>query len=122
VNPADGNERSHFGAEIAGLAVTWLGLVLLMLASLGSAYLDLGVGNVLAGLLIATLKTALVVWVFMQLRRASAMSRIAAAVGLATLLLLMALSLVDYGTRAKAPAAWQPAQQIAPALGVDSRR
>jgi cytochrome c oxidase subunit 4 len=121
VNP-NGNGRGDFGADIAALASSWLGLVLLMLASLGSAYLDLGVGNVLAGLVIATVKTGLVAWVFMQLRRASAMSRIAAAAGLATLLLLIALSLVDYKTRAQAPAAWQPAQQIAPALGVDSRR
>jgi cytochrome c oxidase subunit 4 len=122
VNPTHGNARGDFGADIAALASSWLGLVLLMLASLGSAYLDLGVGNVLAGLVIATVKTGLVAWVFMQLRRASAMSRIAAAAGLATLLLLIALSLVDYKTRAQAPAAWQPAQQIAPALGVDSRR
>jgi len=122
VNPINDSERRGFGAEVGGLAITWLCLILLMLASLGSAYLDLGVGNILAGILIATVKTALVGWVFMQLRRASAMSRIAAAIGLATLLLLMALTMVDYGTRASAPAAWQSPQQVAPGLGSDHRR
>ena len=122
MNKTGGNGRTSFGAELRGLTVTWLSLLVLMLASLGSAYLRLGVGNVVTGLVIAAVKTALVAWVFMHLRRASAMIRIAAAVGLATLLLLMALSQVDFGTRAKAPAAWQSPQQIAPALGVDGRR
>ena len=58
----------------------------------------------------------------MQLRRASATTRIAGAVGLATLVLLMALSLADYATRAKAPAAWQSPQQIAPVLGAGAAR
>ncbi len=120
MNKADGSNKTNFGAEIRGLTVTWLSLLALMLASLGSAYLRLGLGNVIAGLVIATVKTALVGWVFMQMRRASTMSRIAAAVGLATLLLLMALSQVDFGTRARAPAAWQSPQQIAPAFGAFS--
>ena len=122
MNKTDGTDRSDFAAEVGGLAATWVALIVLMLASLGSAYLQLGVGNVLAGLAIATVKTALVVWFFMQLRRASAMTRIAGAVGLATLLLLMALSHADFGTRAKAPAPWQSPQQIAPALGVGAAR
>jgi cytochrome c oxidase subunit IV len=111
-----------FAAAVRGLAATWVALIALMLASLGSAYLNLGVGNVVAGLVIATIKTALVVWFFMALRRASAMTRIAGAVGVATLVLLMALSFADYATRARAPAQWQSPQQLAPALGVGAQR
>ena len=122
MNETDRDDTTSFGGEVRLLTVTWLCLLVLMLTSLGSAYLKLGVGNLLVGLVIATVKTALVVWIFMQLRHASAMTRIAGTVGLATLLLLMALSHVDYGTRAKAPAPWQSPQQIAPAFGVIGRR
>jgi cytochrome c oxidase subunit 4 len=122
VNKTDGSDRTDFRGEVRDLAATWAALIALMLASLGSSYLRLGAGNAIAGIAIATVKAALVVWLFMQLRRASSMTRIAAAVGLATLLLLMSLSLADFGTRANAPAPWQSPQQIAPALGVDSPR
>ncbi|HSC64237.1 MAG TPA: cytochrome C oxidase subunit IV family protein [Caldimonas sp.] len=118
MNRTDGDDRTDFRGEVRDLVATWVALIALMLASLGSAYLKLGVGNALAGVAIATIKTALVVWIFMQLRRASATTRTAAAVGLATLLLLMTLSFVDYSTRSRAPAPWQSPQQIAPALGV----
>ena len=119
--PPDRAERDDFPRRALRLAVVWLALIALMLASLGSAYLRLGAGNLIAGLLIATLKSGLVVWCFMELRRASAMSRIAAAVGLAMLLLLMELGMVDYATRRAAPAAWQPPQQVAPALEAPPR-
>jgi cytochrome c oxidase subunit IV len=115
-------DPKDFAAGVRGLAATWIALIALMLTSLGSAYLNLGVGNVVAGLVIATIKTALVVWFFMALRRASAMTRIAGAVGVATLVLLMALSFADYATRARAPAPWQSPQQLAPALGVGAQR
>ena len=96
------------------LAVAWAALVALMLASLGSAYLPLGVGNVAAGLAIAVVKSAIVVWLFMRLRTSSATVRIVAATALATLLLLVGLSSVDYATRASQPAASQlrPAGQL----------
>jgi cytochrome c oxidase subunit IV len=111
-----GAPQIEFAREARGLAWAWAALILLMLASLGSAYLKLGSGNVVAGLAIATVKTGIVVWVFMQLRRASAMTRLAAAVGLVMLMLLIALSSVDYATRAVEPSAWQTPQQIAPAF------
>jgi cytochrome c oxidase subunit 4 len=120
--PAHRVERGKFARRARGLAFVWLALIALMLASLGSAYLRLGVGNLIAGLVIATIKSGLVVWCFMELRRASAMSRIAAAVGLAMLLLLMALGMLDYATRRAEPAAWQPPQQIAPLLAAPPHR
>jgi cytochrome c oxidase subunit 4 len=94
--------------------LTWLALLALMGTSLGSAYLPLGTGNLAAGVAIATTKTGLVVWWFMALRRASAMTRIAAAVGLAMLLVLMLLGATDYATRIVTPARWQMPRQIEP--------
>jgi cytochrome c oxidase subunit 4 len=110
------SETPHddFARRARGLAYAWLALIALMLTSLGSAYLKLGSGNIVAGLVIAAIKAGIVVWCFMELRRAPAMPRVAAVVGLATLLLLMLLSLVDFATRDALPAAWQAPQQVAP--------
>jgi cytochrome c oxidase subunit 4 len=116
----DGRER--FRREARGFAVAWVALIALMLASLGSAYLSLGAGNVIAGIVVAIVKTAIVVWAFMQLRRASAVTRIVAAAGVGTLLLLMALSFTDYATRVVAPASWQSPQQILPVQGTGRTR
>ena len=112
------NRERGWRHEARGLAWAWLALLLLMLVSLGSAYLKLGAGNVVAGIAIAIVKAGIVVWWFMQLRRASAMTRIAAAAGLATLLLLLLLGFADDMTRDVAPATWQTPQQIKPVRGV----
>jgi len=97
------------------LAAAWAALLALMLTSLGSAYLDLGTGNVVAGVAIALVKSAIVLWLFMRLRTAPATVRIVGATALTTLLILITLSGVDYATRRREPAAFQPARQ-APAF------
>jgi cytochrome c oxidase subunit 4 len=68
-------------------------------------------------LLIALAKAALVVFVFMRLRRSHALVRIAAVTGLVTLSVLFALSGTDYATRERIPAAWQAPQAVPAALG-----
>jgi len=54
----------------------------------------------------------------MRLRRAPPVTRIAAAVGLATLLVLMGLSAVDYATRRSEAAPWQAPRQLAPGIAL----
>jgi cytochrome c oxidase subunit IV len=105
---------SPFAARAKALLLAWAVLLVLMLLSLGSAYLKLGTGNAVAGLGIAATKAAIVAWWFMQLRLASATLRIAALVGLFMLALLAMLSGVDYATRPDEPAAVQAPQQLAP--------
>ena len=113
--PAGERDQGRFPRRAARpLLLAWLALLALMLTSLGSAYLDLGAGNVTAGVVIACIKTGLVVWFFMHLPRASAATRIAAAAGLAALALLVSLSLTDFLTRGRNPAAVQTPQQIVP--------
>jgi caa(3)-type oxidase subunit IV len=94
--------------------LAWLALLALMLCSLGSAYLPLGRWNAVIGLAIATLKSALVVWLFMRLGRGGPLLRIVAAAGLFTLALLLGLTQVDFSTRVTEPAAMQPPQLIRP--------
>lgn len=103
---------TDFKRHTRRLLVAWVALLALMLSSLGSAYLSLGAGNVAAGLAIAILKSTIVILLFMELAHASAVLRIVAAAGLATWLLLLSLSAVDYATRAVEPAAYQPPRQL----------
>ncbi|HET6598468.1 MAG TPA: cytochrome C oxidase subunit IV family protein [Burkholderiaceae bacterium] len=96
------------------LVLAWVALLVLMLLSFGSAYLNLGAGNLITGLAIATIKTGIVVWLFMHLPRANAATRIAAVAGIAMLALLMGLSLTDFLMRSEVAAPIQAPQQIAP--------
>jgi cytochrome c oxidase subunit IV len=106
----------QFRRHALKLLLAWLALLALMFTSLGSAYLSLGIGNAIAGVAIAVVKSAIVLLLFMGLVRASAMIRIVAATALCTWLLLVALSGVDYATRPHEPAAFQLPRQL-PSFG-----
>lgn len=105
---------NDFRRRARQVLLAWLALLALMLCSLGSAYLPLGPWNAAVGLAVATLKSAIVVGLFMQLARAGTLVRIVAAAGLFTLALLLGLSQVDFGTRVTEPAPMQPPQLIRP--------
>jgi cytochrome c oxidase subunit IV len=105
------NER-EFKRHAFKLLLAWLALLVLMLSSLGSAYLSLGVGNLIAGVAIATVKSSIVALLFMRLAGSSATVRLVAVIGIAMWLLLAALSGVDYATRSRQPAAFQLPRQL----------
>jgi cytochrome c oxidase subunit IV len=115
------NEQD-FKRRTRRIAIAWVALLALMLASLGSAYLSLGIGNLVAGLVIAAAKSAIVVVLFMGLARSSAMVRIAAATAVATWFVLAALSGVDYATRPHEPAAYQSPAQLEPLVRQEEQR
>jgi cytochrome c oxidase subunit 4 len=104
------------------LGLAWLALIALMLASLGSATLPLGVFNLVAGLAIAALKAAVVVWLFMRLRDDGPLVRMAAIVGLGTWALLAGLGGLDYATRPVTPAAVQRPQALLPVAASSPQR
>ncbi len=101
----------QFKRHARHLLLAWLALLALMFASLGSAYLSLGIGNLLVGLAVAVLKSTIVVALFMGLARGPAVLRIVAATALATWLVLVALSSIDLTTRPHEPAAYQLPRQ-----------
>jgi cytochrome c oxidase subunit 4 len=105
-------EHADFNRHLRRLALAWLALIILMLASLASAYVPLGIGNAIAGLAIAAVKSAIVLALFMRLVDASAMIRIVAVIALAFWLLLAGLSGVDYATRPGEPAPFQRPAQV----------
>lgn len=94
------------------IVAAWIALIVLMLTSLGSAYVPLGPWNLVAGVAIATVKSLIVLALFMDLLRAPALLRIAAGIGFALLALLFGLSGVDYATRVSPPAAMQRPAQV----------
>ena len=98
---------SPLRSQARAFAIAWVVLLALMLTSLGSAYLDLGAGNAAAGIVIAFIKSAIVLWLFMRLRTSPATVRVVAATALAALSILGLLSGVDYATRRPEPAAFQ---------------
>ncbi|MCK9686282.1 cytochrome C oxidase subunit IV family protein [Scleromatobacter humisilvae] len=107
-------EDRRFARTARTLGLAWIALLALMLASLGSAYLKLGPWNMVGGLVIAAIKAAIVAWLFMRLREAGPLIRLVAVVGLGVWGILIALSGVDYETRALTPAAVQRPQQLLP--------
>lgn len=86
------------------IALAWAALLGLAAASLGFAYLPLGAGNLIAGMTIAALKTAIVAVVFMELGRATWLARLAIAAALGAALLLAVLTALDEATRPVDPA------------------
>ena len=105
------NDR-QFRAHARHLLFAWIALIALMLASLASSYVPLGVGNGLVGAGIAAVKSAIVVALFMGLVRARALVRIIAATALGTLCILLALGGLDAATRPEQPAAVQQPGQL----------
>jgi len=98
---------SEFRRHGLRLLAAWAALIVLMLLSLGSAWLPLGLGNVVLGVAIAATKAGIVAALFMGLAREPALLRLVGGFALGTLLLLIGLSGIDYATRPAAPAAYQ---------------
>ena len=99
------------------LVLTWLALLALLATTAGCALLRLGWLNTAVSLAIALAKALLVAIVFMRLKRAPVLLRLAAVTGAVTLALLFGLSLTDYTTRTELKAPWQQPATVAPRLG-----
>jgi len=108
----DSIHSRDFNRSARAIAAAWFALIALMLASLGSAYLKLGPWNMMAGLAIAAVKSAIVAWLFMRLRESGALIRLVALAGLGVWFILLALSGVDYETRHVTRSTLQAPQQL----------
>lgn len=100
-------DRRTFASESRGIVLAWVALLALMFASLGSAYVKLGALNMVAGLAIAAAKGAIVGWFFMRLRDAGPLVRIVAFAAIGLWALQLALTGLDYATRATTAAPLQ---------------
>jgi cytochrome c oxidase subunit 4 len=90
--------RALLAAWWSNLAI-WAALLALLFASLGFAYLPLGAWNFPVGLIIAALKSALVGYFFMSLRRGSPLILLCVAAGVLFVVAMYALTYNDLFTR-----------------------
>jgi len=100
----EGSPGAEQDRVLRGTALAWLALLALMLTSLASAWLPIGRWHLAVGVLIAALKSAIVLGRFMRLRHAGALVRSVAVAGGFTLALLFALTGLEDATRLVAPA------------------
>ncbi len=74
-------------------------LLVLLLLTIGAAYIDLGPFNLFAALLISVAKASLILLYFMHLRHSSGLICIAALTGIFWLGIMFVLAFSDYLTR-----------------------
>ena len=92
--------ESHETASTAGRlwrrnALIWAALLALLLLSLGAAYVPMGRVTTAAGIVIAAVKSALVLLLFMELAKSKPLIRMAAIAGFVFLSAMFALTLAD---------------------------
>jgi cytochrome c oxidase subunit 4 len=81
--------------------VIWITLLILTAVTAGVAFLDLGPFNTIVALTIATMKALLVILFFMHVKDAGErLTKVVIISSIFWLLLLLGLSLADYGSRA----------------------
>lgn len=80
-------------------ALALAALMILLAVTIGAAYLDLGVLHTPAAMLIGLIKAAVVVLVFMQIRRSGPLPLLAFSAGIFWVIILIVLTLGDYLTR-----------------------
>ena len=90
----------HIGSRNFYIAI-WIALLVLTVVTAGVAFIDLGPFNTIVALTIATCKALLVILFFMHVKYASErLTKVVIVSSIFWLLLLLGLSLADFGTRA----------------------
>lgn len=77
----------------------FLALLVLLVATIGAAFVDLGILNPIIALTIASTKALLVILYFMHVRESDQLTKVYVAVGFFWLAILIGLTLSDYLTR-----------------------
>lgn len=95
------DHSSHHSSPLTTYFAVWLSLLAGTVLTYFAAKIDLGVFNAAVALIIATTKALLVVLFFMHLRHASEkLLKLVVISTLFFLMILLALSMADYSTRA----------------------
>jgi cytochrome c oxidase subunit 4 len=79
--------------------IVWLALMALVALTVASAYVKLGGFNLVTSMLISAAKTALVMTLYMELRREDGTTVVFALTGFFWLILMIAPTLADIATR-----------------------
>jgi cytochrome c oxidase subunit 4 len=86
--------------------LVWVALLALFGLTLGSAYLPIGIFNVMVNVGVSLIQALLVMVFLMHLRGASALLQVFSSIGFLWLLMLFVLGLSDYLTRLPIAAPW----------------
>lgn len=95
----DGTVSPALRRRLLGVLAVWLALVLLAALTVGSAYIPLGAANMAINILIAGAKAVLIAVFFMHLASPYAVPRMIGIIAVVMLVVMFALSGVDYYTR-----------------------
>ncbi|AOB31460.1 hypothetical protein AKI39_13330 [Bordetella sp. H567] len=85
--------------RLLGVLAVWLALVLFAALTVGTAYIPLGAANMAINILIAAIKAVLIAVFFMHLASPYAVPRMIGIIAATMLIVMFALSGVDYYTR-----------------------
>jgi cytochrome c oxidase subunit 4 len=89
--------------NVRSILYAWVALLVLLALTIGASFAPLGPVLPYVSYTIAILKTALIVWLFMEMKTRDGLQRLAFAVGFVWLLFLLVLSFADVLTRAWPP-------------------
>lgn len=84
---------------VGKLVTVWAAMLVLLGLSIGATLLPIGFWRQAISLGIAAIKAALILWVFMNLRRADGLTRLAAVAAAVFLAILFTLLIADEMTR-----------------------
>lgn len=99
---AEGHGDHGHGEHAHGTREYWMVffiLMILLLATVGAAYINLGHFNVPVAYSIAIVKAALILWFFMHLKQSTRLSHVFAFASFAWLALMLIITLGDYFSR-----------------------
>lgn len=94
-----GAMNARLKRRLVRILAVWLALVLLAALTVGTAYIPMGAANMPVNILIAGIKAVLIAIFFMHLASPDSVPRIVCIVAAVMLVVMFALSGVDYYTR-----------------------
>ena len=100
----------HHIMPVRTYVLVWLALVIGTISTyLIAEYVDIGPGNIVVALIIAFTKMSLVVYFFMHVKYNDTLTRLFVAGGFFWLLILIVITMADYGSRGWLPigSPWQ---------------
>ena len=85
--------------NVRPILYAWVALIVLLALTIAASFAPLGQVLPYVSYSIAIAKTALIVWLFMEMKTRDGLQRLALAVGFVWLLFLLVLSFADFLTR-----------------------
>ncbi len=93
------HHAEHHILPVRTYVLVYVALMILLAATVGAAFVDLGPLNLVVSLLIAAAKAILIVLFFMHIRYSNRLTMLFAGIGFFWLIILFTQTLADYLTR-----------------------